>query len=60
MDKPNANNIAAKYEACRLLAANIKDLVKSKKIDKNTKIDICRPRCNILVNKIKVIIAKNI
>ena len=34
MDKPNANNIAAKYEACRLLAANIKDLVKSKKIDK--------------------------
>ena len=34
MDKPNANNIAAKYEACRLLVANIKDLVKSKKIDK--------------------------
>ena len=34
MDKPNANNIAAKYEACRLLAANIKDLVKNKKIDK--------------------------
>lgn len=34
MDNPNANNIAAKYEACRLLTANIKDLVKSKKIDK--------------------------